>query len=260
MSGANRRDPAQRDDFAQGAGTGTHPAGRAWPRIAGALWRFATSPAYRNYLLLRWRRPKNLFQLSSLTWTDRYPDLFQFARDELGDGTALRLLSFGCSTGEEVFTLRRYFSQARIKGLDINAASIGQCRRRLRECPDSGIDFEVADTTSREPSNAYDAAFCMAVFRDGSLADPGIDRCDHLIAFSRFSAQIDDIARCLKPGGLLLIVHANFRFTDTPVAKQFDLAFRSSFAESLANPTPIFDTGNRRTNQINCQESAFRKT
>ena len=227
--------------------------------VARTIWRFCTSPTYRNYAILRWRRPPELFQLSSVTRDNRYPHLFEFARNELGDHAGLRLLSFGCSTGEEVFTLRRYFPQASLKGIDINAASIARCRQQLRSHPDAAIGFEVAGTAAREAAQSCNAVFCMAVFRDGALADPKFDRCDPLITFARFSAAMDDLSRCLKPGGLLFIAHANFRFEDTPAAGQFDLAHRSHFPRDIARATPLFDTSNRRTAEVEGEHAVFRK-
>jgi hypothetical protein len=69
--------------------------------------------------------------------------------------------------------------------------------------------------------------------------------------------MIDEIAQRLKPGGLLAIISANFRFRDTPTAEDFELVCR------LDNPgqdiTPIFDRENRRTNEVNYGEVLFRK-
>ncbi len=100
--------------------------------------------------------------------------------------TDIRILSYGCSNGDEVFSLRRYFTRAIIKGLDINSGSIAVCRRRLRKSPDAAISFATASSAKAEPSSTYDAIFCMAVLRHGSLGLPGVTRCDHLIRFDNF--------------------------------------------------------------------------
>jgi trans-aconitate methyltransferase len=100
---------------------------------------------------------------------------------QLAADRKVNILSYGCSTSDEVFSLRRYFPHTTIKGLDINRANIAVCRRRLRAAPDAGMAFETAASTQAEPSSAYDAIFAMAVLRHGSLALPGVTRCDHLI-------------------------------------------------------------------------------
>jgi 2-polyprenyl-3-methyl-5-hydroxy-6-metoxy-1,4-benzoquinol methylase len=238
---------------------------RAWARRRGirrylsAAYRLVTSAAYRSNLLLRWRRPRTLFQACNYTRADRYPAVFRRAREKLGDGPELRLLSFGCSTGEEVFTLRQYFSTARIKGIDINPHNILVCRQRLAQSPDPNISFEVADSVDAEPAESYDAIFCMAVFRHGDLVDARFTRCDRLIRFADFQDMVAAIARRVKPGGLLGIAHANFRFRDTPTAEQFQLVCRMRLSGPGAPVTPVFDQENRRTEEINYDEVLFRK-
>src|SRR5579872_5303591 len=49
------------------------------------------------------------FQTYNHTLPNRYPWLFQFAAESLAHDRDLNLLSFGCSRGDEVFTLRSYF-------------------------------------------------------------------------------------------------------------------------------------------------------
>ena len=179
-------------------------------------------------------------------------------REQIGDGDSHRILSFGCSTGEEVFTLRRYFPLSTIKGIDINPRSVRAAERQLKETRDPNIVFDVAASTSKEPSNRYNAVFCMAVFRHGGLGESGVDnRCDQLIRFEDFEKTVDDIARCIVPGGLLLIGHSNFRFGDTRPSKTFDVVFQASGAAD--KQTPIFDRHNRFLPDTGYGELAFRK-
>src|SRR5207244_1925408 len=127
---------------------------------ASAAYRLLTNRGYRSAVMLRLRKPKNLFQVCNDTQEERYPNLFRLAREKLGTGPDLRLLSFGCSTGEEVFTLRKYFPNARIKVLDINPHNISICKDRLARNPDPKICFELADSVEREEAATYDAIFC----------------------------------------------------------------------------------------------------
>jgi SAM-dependent methyltransferase len=228
-------------------------------RYVDAAYRLATSPAYRSAIRLRLRKPKNLFQVCNHTAADRYPVLFRRARKELGDSPAIRLLSFGCSTGEEVFSLRAYFPLAAIKGIDINPHNISVCERRLAERPDPAISFEAADSVDCEPLASYDAVFCMAVFRHGNLADRRYRRCDRIIRFDDFRRVVEDLAARLKPGGLFVIIHSNFRFRDTPTASGFELVHRMNLAQPGRQATPIFDRDNRRTAEVNYGEVMFRK-
>jgi SAM-dependent methyltransferase len=188
------------------------------------LWRFfyhLRNESSRNRALLDLRPPQGLFQPESTTRENRYPAEFKFVRDHLGDGPDRRILSFGCSTGEEVFSLRHYFPTAQIKGVDINRRNIRKCRERLaRIGGDPGLSFEIAGSAVTEPTAHYDAVFAMAVFRHGKLGEAP-PSCAHLIRFGDFERSVGELARSLKPRGLLILCHANFRFGDTAAASAF---------------------------------------
>jgi hypothetical protein len=81
----------------------------------------------------------------------------------------------------------------------------------------------------------------MAVLRHGALA--AAERCDHLIAFESFARATTDFARCLKPGGLLIIRHSNFRFCDAPAFTEFRVLHRVDFMPGFKR-TPIFGPDN----------------
>ena len=114
-------------------------------RVMRRLWRLAVDPPYRNLTLLHLLRPKGAFQPFNDTKANRYPKIFGFVQARLGAESNVRILSYGCSTGEEVFSIRGYFPRAGIKGIDINAANIAVCRRRLKQTGDAAITFEIAE-------------------------------------------------------------------------------------------------------------------
>lgn len=187
-----------------------------------ALVDLVLSREARANWLVRAISPDNLFQPSRDTYPDRYPEIFRFVADRLVGSESVRLLSFGCSTGEEVFSLRRYVANAEIRGIDINAVNIAVCRRRQRCSGDQRMSFQVSGSASREVTSAYDAVFCMAVLRHGDLSRDGVRRCDHRITFAAFESTVAELARCVRPGGLLIIQHSNFRFCDTTVSAGFE--------------------------------------
>jgi len=189
---------------------------------------------------------------------DRYPETFSFVQRELGGERALNILSFGCSTGEEVFSLRHYFPQATIKGVDINPGNIAVCRRRLRRLNDARIEFYTAGTLAAEPSASYDAIFCMAVLRHGQLARPGVVRCDHLIPFEVFSRAVESFRRCLKPGGLLAMRHNNFRLCDAPAGADFETILSIDYHDP-EKKTPIFGPSNQLMTGVTFPDTVFRK-
>ena len=61
-------------------------------------------------------------QIPNKTSLDRYPEIFAAAVAAVPE--ARRILSFGCSTGEECVTLASYFPGALIVGTDINPLNL----------------------------------------------------------------------------------------------------------------------------------------
>lgn len=207
---------------------------------------------------MRRAKPDNLFQPIRLTRFDRYPRIFSFVKDQLTGVAAPRLLSFGCSTGEEVFTLREYFPQAEIIGIDINPRSITICRRRLARSGDNRIRFELACSGADEPESYYDAIFCMAVLRHGDISGSQPKNCSHLICFDDFEKTVAGLARLLKPGGFLVIRHSNFRFSDTSAAAGFDVVL---VVESMKSDEVnlLYDRDNQLLVNCGYSDTVFRK-
>jgi len=196
-----------------------------------ALHLFATlARKSRDTLRRRFRRPlPGRFQAYSHTLPDRYPWLFEFARANVGSLVGARILSFGCSRGDEVFAL-------------------GDAE---------GMTFAVAANTAAEPAEFYDAIFCLAVLCLGDLTVSGATRCDPHLYFKDFERMVADFSRCLKPGGILFLHTTNFRFCDTAVSQNFDAVFEAGL-EQLA-PDVLFDRDNALLPGARYRPVAFRK-
>ncbi|HET8918083.1 MAG TPA: class I SAM-dependent methyltransferase [Xanthobacteraceae bacterium] len=225
-------------------------------RAVRKLWRVVVDRPYRRAVWLYLARPRGAFQPFNNTERDRYPGIFSFVQSTLGRDQMIKILSYGCSTGEEVFSLRNYFPRATIKGTDINAANIAVCRRRLDTAPDDGILFETAASTEAEPSGIYDAIFCMAVLRHSGLGLAGITRCDPLLRFEDFARAVANFERCLKPGGLLVIRYSHFRLCDAPVGERFETLLRVPHG---AQKPLIFGPDNRLLPDSEYPDTVFRK-
>jgi SAM-dependent methyltransferase len=198
----------------------------------------------RDSLRRRFRRPvPGRFQPYSHTLPNRYPWLFDFARANITDSFDTRVLSFGCSRGEEVFSLRKYFSVSAIRGIDIEPGNISRCEARALVSDSAGMTFAVAANTEMEPADCYDAIFCLAVLCLGDLTVSGSQRSDPYLYFRDFERMVTDFARCLKPRGFLFLLTTNFRFSDARVSRDFDVVLEADPAH-LA-PDVLFDDNNK---------------
>ncbi|MGG7620247.1 hypothetical protein [Bacillus coreaensis] len=84
---------------------------------------------HREIFFMQIFNGKNVHQTTSLTYMDRYPKIFTACQKYFEGKEDIKILSYGCSTGEEVLTLRRYFPNAQIIGVDINKQSLVTCSK-----------------------------------------------------------------------------------------------------------------------------------
>ncbi len=182
-----------------------------------------------NNLFLRWNKILKFFrgfyqhqhQLTSTTFPNRYPELFSEVKRIFNEHPIIQnevILSFGCSTGEECFSLREYFSTAKIVGVDINKINL---RKALRANTDDRIAFMHSDKTNIANQGPYNIIFCLSVLcRWGDTEF--VDNCEDIYPFAKYHETVVLLADNLKSGGLLVIYNSNFRFEDSSAFKDFE--------------------------------------
>lgn len=182
--------------------------------------RFVTNPTYRSILWSRMLAGDAVHQTTVLTWSDRYPRIFAACRDCLGATQEINILSFGCSTGEEVITLRRYFPTARIVGADINARNIALCKARL---VDERITFIDSRREVIKGYGLFDVIFCMAVLQrtPHRIKRDGITSLKNIYPFEKFDRQVGELDSYLRPGGLLVVHHSQYLLSESSVAERY---------------------------------------
>jgi hypothetical protein len=149
-------------------------------------------------------------QLSTITYKNRYPKLFQLASFLLNRSG--KVLSFGCSSGAEVRTLRkRYFINSTVHGIDINKELIAE---NIEENDDQFVKYfdDMANV-----DNDYDIIFCMSVLCRWPESDNIIDP----YKFEIFEQTLIDIDKRLKIGGYLVIYNSSFCFNDTVLSSHY---------------------------------------
>ena len=183
-------------------------------RFLRDVTRAVFDPEARSVLVVKYFRSTRAHQIHNVTSTDRYPDLFAASRRYFETTGGLQLLSFGCSTGEEVFTLRTYFPDAHILGLDVNTRSLAVCRARNM---DPAIEFHTSTDQILSDRAPFDAVFCLAVLQRSETRAPGVLSSAPIYPFAKFDAQLTALDACLRPGGLMVID----LFKDATVASRY---------------------------------------
>lgn len=182
-------------------------------RALGGAWRFVRHARTRSEVLTRLFAPRRIHQDSSLSWPDRYPQLFGAVRTLLAGYPAPSILSFGCAAGEEVVTLRRYFPDAMLTGAEINRALLRACRRLP---PDPRCEFILSTHEMIAAHGPYHAIFAMAVLtrRPHAVEAQDMRNIADFYPYTHFERELRFLAAQLAPGGLLIVEHSLYRAED----------------------------------------------
>lgn len=211
-------------------------------RSTGDSLKWCVSSEFRAVRQLQKSDHANLHQVSNFTQMDRYPVVFNACRMYYIKQPTLKILSFGCSTGQEVLTLRQYFPEAKIVGVDINSWNIKTCLRRYS---DERMSFYHSDDPAWQIDNHYDAIFCMAVLQRTENRTLNLQVSSQIYPFVRFDNQLNQLDGYLKQGGVMALDETDYRFTDASVAEHY---------QPLQWDTPVlakrylFDCNNQKIN------------
>lgn len=212
--------------------------------ILGKIWFFLVNTsamwASRASKLIR-KFYEQQHQLTSTTAFNRYPELFKEVQKNypLSDGS-VKILSYGCSTGEECFSLRQYFPKAEIVGVDINHTNL---KKATKKNSDNNIRFLFSSPGVITANGAYDIIFCLSVlcrWEDTKY----LSNCENVYSFQKFETTIGFLANALVAGGFLVIYNSNFKFEDTRFFKDFEVVNTPSVLDS--GFVTKFDSNNNR--------------
>lgn len=146
---------------------------------------------------------KGYCQLSHQTKKERFPKIF----DKLAKfkPKAKRILSFGCSTGEECFAIAKRFSNAEIIGLDIDYNSVRTARSK------NEFEDRVFFHTEIGGTGTYDIiTVLMTLF---GVQEP--------VPKENWDKAVVKIDKHLNFGGLLVIYTSDYNFAETDIYKRY---------------------------------------
>lgn len=217
------------------------------------LCRMTFDPAYRSRVVSSLRFKNDYHQFSNATETDRYPDLFNIAKEYFKEIEKPKLLSFGCSTGEEIASIARYVPHAELTGTDINPWCIKKADEKYGSENRRFVHSLSEDFTQLRD---LDAVFCLAVFQHPANRHEK-DRKESAMPFEKFENQLKVLDKKLKPGGLIFLDHCDFNFMETSLMPHY------SILNAPSNPKvrerPLFNKDNRKIAEVSKCFRVFQK-
>jgi SAM-dependent methyltransferase len=197
-------------------------------------------------------RIQDQIQVSHYTHLDRYADEYRQTVEFTAQSTPTKILSFGCSTGEEAVTLATlYFpsSDVKIYGVDLDDEILNKADRLARtskspdgkQIPEGKITFFNGDSTTIDQHGPFDIIFANSVLcRNPALLNIGIMM--DIFPVSDFEEIMQSLDESLKIGGLLAIINSNYDFMETEVGRKK----YNAISKCLGNFVPRIDTENRQ--------------
>ena len=198
-------------------------------------------------------KPSAIMQTASTTFMDRHPDIFDIIKMNFGE-QEIRVLSFGCSTGEECFSLRNYLPNAKITGIDINPSSIDKAKKS--SLADSNMDFVCCSPNELKLLGKFDVILAMSVLCKNPEAQELTD-ISSIYPFHRYNSIVLSLDSLLEEKGYLIIRSSNFRFRDSNIFNKYRVVeFKNSREPKFF---PKFDVNNKRLINYLETEEIFQK-
>ena len=189
--------------------------------------RLVTDAVVRRPLLWRiFRRPlRTMFDGLAPTWETRIGPHHLRALDLALDGASAprHVLDLGTGTGVVALALAERYPEAEVVGIDLSPGMIDEARRKLSPELAGRVRFEVGDASALAcPDGEFD-----------------------LVVLSNMIPFADELARVVRPGGLLVLSFSRGAETPIYVASEVlreELGSRgfTEFAEFSAEPATAF--------------------
>lgn len=193
---------------------------------------------------------KKQHQSTTTTRYNRYPNIF-YTCTQLIKKQHIDILSFGCSTGEEIITLKNiYFPSANIYGVDINNQILTECAKKVNK------KYLFTQEQFLLTKQTFDIIFAMSCLCKWEETE-SVEDSSELYPFHVFESGVKMLHNKLNTNGLLVIYNANYMFEDTCVAENYRKISRKCIKES--GIVHKFDKHNKKMHNINHNGVIFRK-
>jgi len=134
---------------------------------------------------------------------------------ETRGSSKLKILSFGCSIGDEIWTLWQMFPDAEIFACDVDPVVLAKARESFAGM--SRVTIFESTMESIRQHGPYDFIHASAVLcihpapKDFAVQFP----------FSRFEEFLSLFDECLSPDGILALYNTGYRFTHSEISRHY---------------------------------------
>ena len=163
--------------------------------------------------------PFNLYkhQISNATSYNRYPNIFKYLSNIFNQNADI--LSYGCSSGEEVSTLNDlYFKNSNIFGFDTDITVIKKAEKRTDNIKDNKNIIRISNSIQ---DIEFDIVFVMSVLCKWPQTK-NVEDCNNYYRFSDFQDELNKIDSLVKVGGYLVLYNTNYLFSDTVIYNKYE--------------------------------------
>lgn len=228
------------------------PVGKGFYQIIYGAYKagqFIVNPLYRSRVISVFKYAESYHQFSNFTLPNRYPDLFKIAQNHFKNLEKPHLLSFGCSTGEEIESLKSYLPNSFCMGVDINGWCLEQAHKKYGQ---TDVQFLHSLSQAFEAIGGFDAIFCLAIFQNPKNRHEK-QRKTSEYPFSQFETQLRILDKKLKSGGLLFIDQCDFNFFETCLMPYY--AIYPIANNQILRDRPLFNKNNQKVAE---KQNSFR--
>lgn len=148
----------------------------------------------------------------------RINNLIQVCARRLGESRSeesIKILSFGCSVGDEVASLRYWFPKSEIYACDIDKRLVSICRRTFTSAGPTEVFFSnEKNITAHGP---YDLIVASAVL----CRNPAPNNYAEEFPFSQFDDILSLFDSNLRDGGIIAIPNTGYPFSESSICKDY---------------------------------------
>ena len=187
-----------------------------------------------TYILLAFSsrtKEKNIFQEASTTEFNRHPDIFNFLKVKYKNEN-IKILSFGCSSGEECMSLNKYLPNASILGIDINKKSLAKAKQNNRN---QNISYKYCEPNKISELGEFDVVIAISVLCKHPEATY-LNELTKFYPFERYEEMVNKLDSIVKVDGLLIIRSSNYIFSDVKISNKYEFIENSNSRKPMSFP------------------------